>query len=451
MSNLKKTIQINPELFKIGGTNKTRKNKEKKDLTLTPIITPNNLKNKLLNRIKYHKTRENNDNKNVHNKNNDNKNNNNNNKESINVNENKNNISDEFYGAIDYLSELSKKQKKDVEKERYQKALNNKTIKNNNNTNNNNLSNANVFLELPPELQEYNTFTPEKNETAMKINYSPDNDVPYGCLKGGVKPSYRTWCQTKKNRDYPEIANVSSIRPPTPPKKNTNSNDTSTPISRPMHTQLKTNTNTTTIPREQPLSREQKLQQIKNKLKKIQEKELLNTNVQAIKIKTDINNLEPIATKVISTNDFELPDLESEDTGVNSESTNALTENLLENDDMEISKIINNEDKITKIIKKTTKRKFTLGKSNKFNRVSVLLKDKKTRKNIINAQRELKKTNINDVRKYLKKHGIIKVGTTAPVDILRKMFESSMLAGDITNINKEILLHNFINSEEANK
>jgi hypothetical protein len=445
MSNLKKTIQINPELFKIGGTNKTRKNKEKKDLTLTPIITPNNLKNKLLNRIKEHKTRENTHIKNNDKKNNDNKNNNNN-KESanvnVNVNENKNNITDEFYGAIDYLSELSKKQKKDVEKERYQKALNNKTIKNNNNNNvSNQFTNANVFLELPPELQEYNSFIPEKNETAMKINYSTDNDVPYGCLKGGVKPSYRTWCQTKKNKNYPELASVSSIRPPTPPKKNTNLNDTYIPT-----TPKQLNTNTTIIPREQPLSREQKLQQIKNKLKKLQENELLNNNVEAIKIKTDINNLQPIARNEIVVNDFELPELDCEpESKINPSNTS--TENFLENDDIEISKVLNNDDKIKKVIKKTTKRKFTLGKSN--NRVSVLLKDKKTRKNIINAQRELKKTNINDVRKYLKKHGIIKAGTTAPTDVLRKMFESSMLAGDITNINKEVLLHNFINSEES--
>ena len=56
---------------------------------------------------------------------------------------------------------------------------------------------------------------------------------------------------------------------------------------------------------------------------------------------------------------------------------------------------------------------------------------------------------MTDIRKYLRQHGIIKVGSTAPNDVLRKTFEAAMLAGEITNLNKDVLLHNFLNEEQT--
>jgi len=75
----------------------------------------------------------------------------------------------------------------------------------------------------------------------------------------------------------------------------------------------------------------------------------------------------------------------------------------------------------------------------------VLIKDRGTRKKVLQAQKDLKRRNINDIKSYLREHNLIKAGSNAPNDVLRKLYESAMLAGEITNSNVETLLHNFTN------
>jgi len=390
MSTKKKVIKINPELFKISG-NKTRKNREKKESpALIPIISPNNIKNKLLKRIKEHKTKEL--------KQNDNNNNN-------------NSYSDEFYGAINYLSDLSKKQKQ-------QQYLNNKTFKNNSNTIDP-TSSYSISLDLPPELSENYKPNLQSNDV-FTVNYKSDDSIPYGCLKNGKKKTYREWKELTKMEKYSEIPNL--IRPPTPPKQNTNMLlQGATPIV----------LEPVVIPK---ISREDRLEQIKNKLKKLQDEE----TASKMKNMEELRKIEKEMKQKIPNVDI-LPDLSD------LEEKKDLTpdiEELLKNREEELEK-----ENPKQYLKKTIKRKFILGKSDKLRKVGILIKDKQTRKIIINTQKELKKTNITDVRKYLRQHCIIKVGSTCPSDILRKTFESAMLTGEVINTNKETLLHNFLNSE----
>jgi hypothetical protein len=416
MSNTKKTIQINPELFKLPGSAKTRKNREKKELAITPIISPNNLKNKLLKRIKEHKMNETNTNKNKKVKNST--------SSSTNSNNSENKYTDEFYSAMNYLSDLSKKQKNNNEKRNTNTNLNNRTLKQYSSISAPTTI-TNISLDLPPELQEQKPsyFVPDSNPS-LALNTT--NEVPYGCLKNGSKPTYRDWIKTRKNHEFPEL----NARPPTPPKRNTFL-EGGTPIAPITSVLTPTITKTPTS-----LSREQRLEQIKQKLKQIQEQEI-KTNPEASKLNENIKMLET----VIPENEKPLEIL-----------TIPNIDDIKMETPLDVSNVIKEikekEENIPKqYLKRTIRRKFTLGKSDKLRKVAVLLKDKQTRKNVIDVQHELKKTSMTDVRKYLRQHGIIKIGSTAPNEMLRKTFETAMLAGEITNVNKDTLLHNFMNAD----
>jgi hypothetical protein len=100
--------------------------------------------------------------------------------------------------------------------------------------------------------------------------------------------------------------------------------------------------------------------------------------------------------------------------------------------------------------KRTLRRTYKIGKSKVLPKVSVLVSNKTLRNNISTKSQLLKQVPIQDVKKYLIKRGFIKVGSIAPNDVLRKMYESAILiCGEVQNHNPDNLLYNFLNSGDV--
>jgi len=403
-------------LFNLSGSARTQKIRDRKQKQVkAQLVNPNAMKKQLLNRIKEHK---NNENAAAH-------------KPSSSVadkNKKQEDIgafTDEFMDSINYLSSLSKERKELDSKESYEKAIKEKrenflrkTVKNpasytsnyGNYGNNgyNGGGNVNsmpyVQLELPEELREnplvrVNNIVPPPVSVApeIKINYpraAPPQDVPYGCLKGGAKPTYREW-QTRKN-----YSGLAAAPPPLIPRATFS--EGGSVVNNSSQIELS--------------EREKRLKLLQEKMKRQQEL------LQAEK-KLMTNNALIHSSFASSTQDE--PKIE--------EPKNELQE--LVDDYVHEPK---------RMIKRTIKRKYTLGKSAIKKQVGILIKDRNTRKKILNAHKELKKKPLNDVKNYLRDHGLVKVGSNAPNDVLRKIYEASMLTGDVTNNSKDVLLHNFL-------
>jgi hypothetical protein len=99
--------------------------------------------------------------------------------------------------------------------------------------------------------------------------------------------------------------------------------------------------------------------------------------------------------------------------------------------------------------KKTIRRTYKIGRSKIMPKVSVLVSNKTIRNNISTKTQLMKQTPIHEIRKYLIKHGFIRVGAITPNDVLRKMYETAMLmCGEIQNHNPDNLLYNFLHDTE---
>ena len=99
--------------------------------------------------------------------------------------------------------------------------------------------------------------------------------------------------------------------------------------------------------------------------------------------------------------------------------------------------------------RRTSRRTHKVGKSKTHPKVGVLISNRTLRKTISTQALHLKQTPIADVKRYLVKHGLIRVGTASPDYMLRKLYESAqMIPGEIHNHNVDNLLYNFMNTRD---
>ena len=405
-----KTIKINPELFSLTKQKKTKQDAGEAKTKKNTTFKPNNIKNKLLERIKAHKNKEAN----------------------LGGSSAQSSAtsdfeaqSDEFNDSMAYLSSLAK-QSKETSRDAYVQNTQNamtggksKTLKNYSSPS------LHVELELPEGLKESPMvfYAPmSTNDTPITLtppnaNYMIDNKVPYGCLKGGVKPTFKAWNKTQ--RQQPSVEQHS-------PSLNINTSS------------LGGSSNTTL--------RETKMKELKDKMRRKQQSLEF---AQPPPTPSPIPKPQPGPQQAPERNiDIQIAALAQEApvmimTDPAPANQNPSLDNTAPPQEVQTGGVVG-----SKRIKKTIKRTYTLGKSKIHKKVGILIKDKNTRKRVLNAQRDIKRHGINDIKQYLRTHGLMKAGSSAPNDIVRKIYESAMLSGEVTNQDKDILLQNFLKEKD---
>ena len=326
---------------------KTKKAKPKS------VIKPNSLKKTLLEKIKKHQLQEKITSDNcLRDKNNE-------------EGDNNNEFHNNFMNSLEYLNKLNKKSKNDKQnRKKHNKSLEKKSSIGGNNVSippiqnpseplvsvdlpmdfdspNNNIINPIIHTSMLNENPLYggnniNSFSQPHTivQQPVPIVQQPvinKTDTPYGCLKGGKKPTYRVYHnKTLKNKPI-------TIKYPSNNNNNSQHNE-----------------------------RKQKLADLKKSYKKIRQKK--------------------------------------------------------------------------RVTRKST---FNLGKIG--GKVSVLIKNNATRRKVKREHGLLKQKSITEIKKHLYDKNLLKIGSTAPNDVLRTLYEQSILAGDVTNTSNEVQIHNFMN------
>jgi hypothetical protein len=236
-----------------------------------------------------------------------------------------------------------------------------------------------------------------KDLPTFSLNTNVQSSPQYGCMKGGTLPTYRQF-MNKTQRNYPSSSSSSS-------SSMGGNIDIQGPI--------------------QPVSIPNILPQIPNSSSQITGGLFSNPVLQNIKQKAVLS--EPTLNEGVKENIKKMSELDQTISKMNRIKSGGVPIRRRKQ-------------------KRTLRRTYKVGKSKVVPKISVLVSNRTIRNNITAKAQLLKQVPINEIKRYLIKHGFIKIGTTAPNDVLRKMYESAMLiCGEVKNHNPDNLLYNYLN------
>lgn len=297
-------------------------------------------------------------------------------------------------------------------------------------------------------------FKPDNSEV-VNINYKIDTEKPYGNMVGGLKPTLKKWKTGKKpmfpthvkNVIYSEEEEEKRLLESEINKKINGKTEFSTDLLAKFQNDddriVISDEDAQIEPEifdghvsEKPLDFQPVLQPIDLKPLDLQPLNLQPLDLQPIDIQPVIPViqpvLQPIDLKPLDLQPLVQPNTHFEPKIIIKPNLKPEEEKLQENTEEELVHV-----------NQTIKRKYLIGK--KGNKVGMIVSNKKTRKNISECIKEFKNTPIEKMKEELKKVGLIQVGSSAPNEVVRKIYEYSRLAGDVQNDNKEILMNNLLN------
>jgi len=359
MNSEKRTIKINPDLFKVSDKNTSRKKRSSSETNIkvrsTKPVRNKTLRNGVLRILRENiREKQKQEYKNL-----------------INIDKNpdkqekETEFKTDFEKSLQYFNNLNEK-----EAEHNTIYKHNTTFKREQNNN----PQINSFNDIIPtinnELPEvFNMITPIiNNETPMQLITPPKQLPPppqYGCLRGGSLPTYRSWKQTTQRNYGGEPIKINSETQ-----------------------QIQTKTE------EIPVKSQEKQTILSEAKKKLVEK-------RKKFFKKDPNQ---------------------------------------KNDKPQLKYLKQ---------KKTIKRNYHVGRSKIAPKIGVLISNKTIRQRISTSALHLKQIPMPDVKNFLVKKGFIKIGSIAPNDVLRQIYETAhLICGEIENHNPENLLYNYFNDKE---